>query len=72
MAKLNRLTKDQRDKIGDKLMLLGNLVFGGMIIAPLVSPPVQNTDILVAVGGGVVFGAMYFVAVRIMRGGDRN
>ena len=72
MAKSKKLTSKQRDKIADKLMLLGNIVFSGMIIAPLVATPLQSSDAFVAIGGGVVFGAMYLGAVKIMRGGDRD
>ncbi|MEO1163707.1 MAG: hypothetical protein AAFV98_07995 [Chloroflexota bacterium] len=71
MADKNILTAEQRDKIADKLMLLGNIVFSGMIIAPLVSQPLRVGDGLIAVGGGVVFGAMYISAIKIMKGGDR-
>jgi hypothetical protein len=63
------LSSLQRNKIADKLMLLGNIVFSAMVIAPLVSQQFSGADTFVALIGGAAFTVMYFVAVWVMKGG---
>jgi hypothetical protein len=67
MAKRS-LSSLQRNKIADKLMLLGNIVFSAMVIAPFVSQQFSGADTFVALIGGAAFTVMYFVAVWVMKG----
>ena len=71
MAKGKLITR-QREKVADKLMQLGNIVFSGMIIAPLVSSEVRGAHMLIAAGGAIIFAVLYVVAVKIMRGGGKD
>ena len=71
MAKGKLITR-QRDKIADKLMQLGNIVFSGMIIAPMVSSEFRSAHVLIAAGGAIIFAVLYIAAVKIMRGGDKG
>lgn len=69
MAK-KRLTIDQRGRIAEKVMELGNLVFGGLILGQALSG--KFFDPRLAFSG--VIGAIiaYVVAVRIiMKGGGK-
>lgn len=72
MAKPRRLNSEQRDKIADKLMLLGNVVFSTMIIAPILTEKFGTSDAVIAFAGSITFMTMYLVAVWIMRGGESS
>lgn len=68
MAK-KHLSVDQRGRIGEKLMDLGNLIFGGLILGQILS--YNPFDLRIASIGGVGMLMLYFMAMRIMRGGDK-
>ena len=72
MATRNTLTVVQRNKIADKLMMLGNIVFSAMVIAPIVSQELRGAGVIVAGSGILTFQVMYFGAVWIMKGGAKH
>jgi hypothetical protein len=68
MAK-KHLTIDQRGRIGEKLMELGNLIFGGLILGQILSN--NPFDFRIASIGGAGMLMLYFTAMRIMKGGNK-
>ncbi|MBI5356577.1 hypothetical protein HZB78_03105 [Candidatus Collierbacteria bacterium] len=68
MAK-NRLTVDQRGRVSEKLMELGNLIFGGLILGQALSN--NPFDFWMASIGGAGILMLYFIALRIMKGGEK-
>lgn len=68
MAK-KKLTLDQRGRIAEKVMEMGNLAFGGLILGQaLLGKPFDPK--LATIGAGWMLAA-YFVALQIMRGGEK-
>lgn len=68
MAK-KRFTVDQRGRIAEKLMELGNLIFVGLILGQALAD--NPFDFRMASVGGVGMLMLYFVAIRIMKGGGK-
>ena len=62
------LTLDQRGRVAEKIMEWGNLVFVGLVIAQIVPGPGFSWP--VAISGLIIFAGAYFVAHRLMRGGQ--
>lgn len=68
MAK-KRLTIDQRGRIAEKVMELGNLAFGGLILGQaLAGRPFDFWLALIGVAGAV---SSYIAAIRLMKGGGK-
>lgn len=65
-----KLTQDQRGRVGEKIMEWGNLLFAGLVIGQLVSSA-KIKPLLAGLGIAGIAGA-YFVAYRIMTGGDNS
>lgn len=68
MAK-KRLTVDQRGRIAEKVMELGNLAFGGLILGQALSGRPFNFRL--AAAGVVGMGVAYLIALRFMKGGEK-
>lgn len=68
MAK-NRFTVDQRGRIAEKIMELGNLVFIGLAISQIISGPPFR--LMPAIAGVVCLLVAYKIADWIMRGGGK-
>lgn len=62
------LNASQRDRVAEKIMEWGNLVFVGLVIAQIVPGPEQFSS-GVAISGLVVAVVAYSLAYVIMKGG---
>lgn len=65
-----RYSEDQRGRIGEKLLDLGNIAAGAMLFGQVISD--RQFDIITASLGFIVLIACYLVGLRIMRGGERQ
>jgi predicted MFS family arabinose efflux permease len=65
-----RYSEDQRGRIGEKLLDLGNIAAGAMLFGQVVSN--RQFDMITAFLGLVVLIACYLVGLRIMRGGGKQ
>lgn len=64
-----RLAVDQRGQIAEKVMELGNLAFGGLILGQaLASRPFNFKLASIGVTGAI---ASYIAAIRLMKGGRK-
>jgi hypothetical protein len=68
---LSRLTTNQRDRVAEKVMEWGNLVFVGLVIAQLVpgTEPFQPGMVVSGLGG---IALAYRFATLIMKGGGKG
>ena len=65
----NRLIVDQRSRIAEKIMELGNLVFIGLVVTQVISgPPFRVAP---AAAGIICLLGAYGVSYWIMRGGGK-
>jgi hypothetical protein len=64
-----KLTIDQRGRVAEKIMELGNLAFVGLILGQALAG--RPFDFRLATIGAVGILIAYFVALRIMRGGEK-
>lgn len=65
---LTKLTSRQRNRVAEKVMEWGNLVFVGLVIAQLVPGTERFQPELMASGlGGIILA--YWLATLIMKGG---
>lgn len=64
-----RLTVDQRGRIAEKVMELGNLAFAGLILGQALAG--RPFDFRLALLGFIVMIIAYLVAVRFMKGGEK-
>jgi hypothetical protein len=69
MAKGKKLTRGQRNKIADKLMVWANMVFAGMVITQLFS---GKFSVPIALAGIFLFVDAYLLAYYVMKGGGRG
>lgn len=61
-----KLSSDERARVAEKLMEIGNLVFAALVVGQILT----NRHDLLAAGAGIgVFLLMYYVGVEIMRRG---
>jgi len=65
-AMAQKLSSDERARIADKLMELGNLFLAALVVGQVLT---DRKDLLAAGAGLVVFLGMYFIAVQIMKRG---
>ena len=65
-----KLTRDQRGRIAEKIMELGNLIFVGLVIAQFV--PNISINLMIIILGFVMFIVIYIIAIRFMEGGARK
>lgn len=66
------LTKNQREKLAEKVMDWGNLVFVGLTVAQFVPGPFNPQAVIFIIFGYISLITAYFVALRLMRGGDKQ
>ena len=63
------LTVDQRGRVAEKIMELGNLVFAGLILGQVLSADQFDFRLaMIGVGGAI---STYFVSLLIMKGGEK-
>ena len=62
------LSLHQRDRIAEKVMELGNLIFIGLVIVQIVPGPFIK--ILSALLGCIIFVLTYGIAYQLMKGGE--
>lgn len=67
---MKNLSREERGRVAEKLMELGNLIFIGLIITQLV-PEIKLKLVQVAFGSLAII-ASYIVAVWLMKGGGRR
>jgi len=68
---MSRLKPNQLEKIAEKIMEWGNLVFVGMVVSQFV--PGVDFSVEYAIIGYVALITAYFVATQMMgRGGDKR
>jgi hypothetical protein len=63
------LTHDQRGRIAEKIMDLGNYGATGMILAQFVS---GQFNVWLFLLGATIFVETYFIAYRLLRGGEQS
>jgi hypothetical protein len=63
-----RYSEDQRGRIGEKLLDLGNIAAGAMLFSQAIS--VKPFDLRLAAIGVVVIVGLYLIGLRVMRGGE--
>ncbi len=61
-------TEDQRGRIGDKLLDLGNIAAGALLFGQFVSD--RPFSLPVAVSGFLLVIVLYLTGLRVMRGGE--
>ena len=61
-----QLTRGQRERVAEKIMDWGNLIFIGMVVAQVVPGPLSE-PVLIPVGIVGIAGAYWF-AIRLMKG----
>ena len=66
MAK--RYTMDQRGRIGEKLLDLGNIAAGALLFSQFISD--KPFDFQMASVGIIILTVLYLVGLKIIRGGD--
>ena len=66
---VKQLKPEQRDRVAEKLMDWGNLVFVVLAVAQIV-PATNNFRLGAAFAGFLCIAAAYFSAFLILRGGD--
>lgn len=59
-----KLTNDERGRIAEKVMEIGNLVFVALVVGQILS---NRIDLLAALSGIVVFVLAYSIAYYIMQ-----
>lgn len=69
MSKSKRLTAEQRNAVGQKVMEWGNLLFGGLVVAQFIPGTSQFRPLLFLIGVTGMFGG-YIIGIQIMRGGE--
>ena len=65
---VKRYTVDQRGRVGEKLLDLGNIAAGALLFSQAISNKPFNME--VAFLGIVAIVILYLVGLRIMRGGN--
>ena len=65
-----RLTLDQRGRVAEKIMELGNLIFLALVIAQIV-PGTGPFRFSMALTGIITLAVAYFAAYLVMRGGGK-
>ena len=66
---MRRLTKDNRGRIAEKFMEMGNLTFLGLVVTQLLQQEKLNLQAVLA--GVVVLTGAYYLAYHLMTGGGR-
>ena len=70
MAEKGILTQDQRNRIAEQIMQMGNLVFLGTVVAQIFPGPLSKPSVALA---GIGFtAAAYWIAIRVMKGGGKK
>jgi hypothetical protein len=59
-----KLSSDERSRVAEKLMELGNLIVGALVVGQILT---DRRNVLAAIGGVIVFLGLYFVAIQIMK-----
>jgi hypothetical protein len=58
-----KLSQDERARIAEKIMEVGNLILAALVVGQVLS---DKVDVIAAFGGAFVFGIAYYVAYLIM------
>lgn len=61
-----KLSQDERARIAEKIMEIGNLVLAALVVGQVLS---SRIDLITATAGVGVFGLAYFVGYQIMKRG---
>jgi hypothetical protein len=67
-AMVKRYSDDQRARIGEKLLDLGNIAAGALLFGQFISS--RPFDIQLAISGVIVVIGLYLIGLRVMRGGE--
>lgn len=67
LAMVHKLSSDERGRIAEKLMELGNLVLAALVVGQIISERPEN---LISAGVGIaIFVGLYFCGYQIMKRG---
>jgi hypothetical protein len=65
---VKRYTEDQRGRIGEKLLDLGNIAAGALLFGQFISD--RPFNMLIASSGLIAVVVLYIVGLWVMRGGE--
>ena len=66
-----KLTEPDRRSLAEGIIATGNICFGGLFVAQLLPTSGYSLSLVGLILGIAALGFCYFIAIKIMRGGER-
>lgn len=66
---MRKLSKDDRGRIAEKIMELGNFIFLGLVVVQIL--PKESVDLKAMIVGTIVLAGAYYFSYKLMKGGGK-